>query len=295
MFIREETTDYEKLYSLDVLGVEDREKNDQLEVLKEFKENVTRQEVGRYEVNFPWIPGRKPSDTNEVQSRKHLLNVNRKLIQNHELKEEYDNIIKEQLSKGIVEAAPVKPTGDRVFYMPHKPVVRQNAVTTKVRMVFDTSAKPHPLADSINYLMFTGPPLQPHIWDIMVRARLSKNLVLADIQKAFLQIGVKEGDRDSFRFIYNINDEEKHLWFTRVPFGVEASPLLLGATLQHHIEQQPPEFQDTVSAIKENTYVDSLMQGGEDFESLKKFKEESTIILESGRFPVHKWESNLSP
>ena len=127
----------------------------------------------------------------------------------------------------------------------------------------------------------------------MVRARLSKNLLLADIQKAFLQIGVKEEDRDLFCFLYNINDEENHLRFTRVPFGVEASPFLLGATLQHHIEQQPPEFQDTVSAIKENTYVDNLMQGGEDFESLKKFKEESTIILESGRFPVHKWESNL--
>ena len=72
-------------------------------------ENVTRQEDGRYEVNFPWIPGRKPCSTNEVQSRKRLLNINRKLIQNHELKEEYDNIIKEQLSEGIVEEAPEKP------------------------------------------------------------------------------------------------------------------------------------------------------------------------------------------
>ncbi|XP_078364031.1 uncharacterized protein LOC144648298 [Oculina patagonica] len=177
--------------------------------------------------------------------------------------------------------------------MPHKPVVKQSAVTMKVRMVFDASAKPHPLANSINDCMFTGPPLQPLLWDIMVRARMSTNLLLGDIEKAFLQISVKEEDRDSFRFLFNAKGEEKHLRFTRVPFGVEASPFLLGATLQHHFEQQGPEISDTVSALKENTYVDNLMQTGGDNEKLVQFKEESTVILESAKFPVHKWESNV--
>ena len=31
----------------------------------------------------------------------------------------------------------------------------------KVRMVLDTSAKPHPLANSFNECMYTGPTLQP--------------------------------------------------------------------------------------------------------------------------------------
>lgn len=54
----------------------------------------------------------------------------------------------------------------------------------------------------------------------MVRARMSTNLLLGDIEKAFLQISVKEEDRDSFRFLFNVKGEEKHLRFTRVPFGV---------------------------------------------------------------------------
>ena len=70
-------------------------------------------------------------------------------------------IVREQLEEGIVEVAPKTPTGDRTFYMPHKPVVRESASTTKVRMVFDASAKPHLLANSINECMYTGPPLQP--------------------------------------------------------------------------------------------------------------------------------------
>ena len=52
MYMRE-LNDYEKLYSLDVLGVEDRGENDQL---RDFKESVVRKQDGRYEVGFPWIP-----------------------------------------------------------------------------------------------------------------------------------------------------------------------------------------------------------------------------------------------
>jgi len=87
--------------------------------------------------------------------------VGRKLSRNEELKEEYGANVEEQLGEGIVEEAPQNPTGERVFYMPHKPVVKQSAVTKKVRMVYDASAKPQPLANSINDCMFTGPPLQP--------------------------------------------------------------------------------------------------------------------------------------
>ena len=48
-------------------------------------------------------------------------------------------------------------------------------------------------------------------------------------------------------------------------------------------------------ALKENTYVDNLMQTGGGHEKLVRFKEESTIVLESAQFPVHKWESNVKP
>ena len=67
--------------------------------------------------------------------------MERKLSRNEKLKEEYNGIIEEQLRAGVTD----------------KPVVKLTAVTTKVRMVFDASARPHPLANSINDCMFTGP------------------------------------------------------------------------------------------------------------------------------------------
>ena len=117
--------------------------------------------------------------------------MERKLSRDKKLKGEYGGIIEEQIRAGVIEEAPQIPSGERVFYMPHKPIVKQSAVTTKVRMVFDASAKPQPLTYSINDCMFTGPPLQPLLLDIMIRVRMSTSLLLGDIEKAFLLIGVK--------------------------------------------------------------------------------------------------------
>ena len=55
-----------------------------------------------------------------------------------------------------------------------------------MRMVFDASAKLHPLANSVNECMYTGPSLQPLLWDILIRARMFTHIVLADIQKNVL-------------------------------------------------------------------------------------------------------------
>ena len=74
---------------------------------------------------------------------------------------------------------------------------------------------------------------------------------------------------------------------------VEASPFMLGATLQDNFNLQPEEYQNTIESLKENTYVDNLMKTGSDIADLEDFKREATEILEDAKFPVHKWESNV--
>ena len=223
-----------------------------------------------------------------------MTNVERKLRHDEKLQKEYTEIVESQIREGIVERVPEgEAKGERVFYLPHKPVVRESATTTKVRMVFDASARPTPTANSINECMYTGPALQPQLWDIMVRARMSANLLIGDLQKAFLQIGIAHEDRGAFRFLFNINGREEHLQFTRVPFGAEASPFILGATLNYHFDQYANIYKETTKELRDNTYVDNLMTTGSSREQLERFKLEATDILEEGKFPVHKWESNI--
>ena len=104
--------------------------------------------------------------------------------------------------------------------MPHKAVVREGAVSTKARVVFDASAKPSPEEYSINECINPGPPTQPPLWDILIRSRVAPVCIVGDVEKAFLQVELDEADRDAFRFIYKAKDgPEKHYRFCRVPFG----------------------------------------------------------------------------
>jgi hypothetical protein len=122
---------------------------------------------------------------------------------------------------------------------------------------------------------------------------MSPHLILADIQKAFIQVGLKEEDRDTFRFLFNINNHEQHFRFARISFGAEASPFMLGVAINYHFDHQHDTQETTVQALRQNTYVDNLMQISNDIEELSKFKEEAIHIFESAQFPIHKWESNV--
>ena len=68
----------------------------------------------------------------------------------------------------MVEKAPAKVTG-KEFYMPHGAVIRENAESTKLRVVYDASVRAHDGVLSLNERLHTGPPLQNELWSISRR------------------------------------------------------------------------------------------------------------------------------
>ena len=161
---------------------------------------------------------------------------------------------------GIVEEVPVDEVAcsGPVFYMPHRPVVKESAVSTKVRPVFDASAKGFN-GVSLNDCMEVGPCLLSNLTEILIRFRRWKFVVTADIQKAFLQIGVCKQDCDVHRFLWDIDGQVKVMRFLRVPFGNCSSPFLLNATIQHHLSLLPSSR--TVTELQQNLYVDDFLSG----------------------------------
>ena len=110
--------------------------------------------------------------------------------------EEYHTIVEQQLEDGIIEVVPEIPTGEAIHYIPHHPVIRDQAESTKMRIVYDCSAKANSQVPSLNDCLEVGPPLQPMIFDILLRNRLRLLCITGDIQRAFLQIKVDPKDRD---------------------------------------------------------------------------------------------------
>lgn len=73
------------------------------------------------------------------------------------------------------------PVG-REFYIPHKPVIRESAESTKLRIVFDASAKANEKSPSLNDCLEKGPALQNLLWDILVRNHLKPIALAGDLK-----------------------------------------------------------------------------------------------------------------
>jgi hypothetical protein len=152
------------------------------------------------------------------------------------------------------------------------PIVKEFRLTTKIRPVFDASAKGILNGISLNDCMETGPSLIPSLVDMLIRFRRWRIGVTAYITKVFLQIGVCSRDQEVHRFLWNENGTIKTMKFLRVPFGNTCSPFLLNATIKHHLSRYPESR--AVSELNENLYVDDWLSGA-DFgdETCKLFQE----------------------
>lgn len=192
-------------------------------------------------MSLPWRESHAPLPTNYQLAARRLQGLLRRLRQNPATLQEYDKIIQDQVKKGIVQI--VEPCGhkggQKLHYLPHHAVVRQDKETTKVRIVYDASAQS--TGPSLNDCLYMGPKFNQRILDTLLRFRLYKIPLTADIEKAFL-ISIAKQDRDVLRFLWFDNvllDEPTmiELRFARVVFGVSASPFLLNATVKHHLER----------------------------------------------------------
>ena len=69
-----------------------------------------------------------------------------------------------------------------------------------MRIVFDASSKSDRL--SLNDRLYKGPQLTPLLYDILLRFRTFIFALTGDRQSAFLEISIKENDRDYIRFLW---------------------------------------------------------------------------------------------
>ena len=250
--------------------------------------------MGWYQTGLPWKGNHPPLPSNEGGSLRRLDSSLRKL-ERSDLLARYDQVIREQLEEGIVERVSGQPVGVE-FYIPHKAVVREEAESTKLRIVYDASARASERAPSLNECLHAGPPLQNKLWAVLVRARFHPVALTGDIKQAFLQVRIREEDRDAMRFHWItdlVSRRVEVLRFTRALFGLAPSPFLLGGVIKHHLEACRATFSDLVRQIEKSLYVDDLISGGPSVQAALEVKAGATNLLGQASFKLHKWHSNV--
>ena len=183
----------------------------------------------------------------------------------------------------------------KVHYLPHHAVIRRDKATTKLRIVYDASAKGN--SPSLNDCLHIGPALTQNIVDILIRFRTHKVALTADIEKAFLMVSVAKEDRDVLRFLW-LDDINKGapdivtLRFARVVFGVSGSPFLLNATIKYHIKRYEEEDPEFVERFLRSIYVDDFTSGGSEDDAVYEQYLKAKLRLAEGGFNLRKFSSN---
>ncbi|GBN10469.1 hypothetical protein AVEN_201268-1 [Araneus ventricosus] len=114
----------------------------------------------------------------------------------------------------------------------------------------------------------------------------------ADIEKAFLQIGIAPHDRDYLRFFYP-RDEGEIYRHCRVVFGVTSSPFILSACIEYLLDHAPHEFSGVVQKLRQSFYVDNCLTGVKDVSEEKYFIEMAQKVMSTACFNLRGWESNF--
>lgn len=150
-----------------------------------YADTVKRDKSGRYQVKLPFSCTPAFGDS-KGQAIRRFLSLEKKIQQTQSLAIDIRNLWRnEYLAPNHMEVVPEedrhKPESE-CFYLPHHGVIREQTSTTKLRMVFDASAKSQSV-QALNDCLHIGSKLQANIFYVLLRFRMYPTVINADIEK----------------------------------------------------------------------------------------------------------------
>uniref|UniRef100_A0A5S6PZN5 CCHC-type domain-containing protein n=1 Tax=Trichuris muris TaxID=70415 RepID=A0A5S6PZN5_TRIMR len=165
------------LWQIDVIDIEDpgrvRTKREMEEATRtHFLQTVSIDRTGRYLVHLPWKEARERLPDNFQPAQRRLIAITKRL-RSDGLFSSYNEVFDEWEREGIMEEVRTLPTAGQCHYLPHRPVIKENSRTTKIRPVFDASAK-QGNEPSLNDCLETGPNMMQLLPNVMLHFRKGK-------------------------------------------------------------------------------------------------------------------------
>ncbi|XP_058827601.1 uncharacterized protein LOC131687526 [Topomyia yanbarensis] len=187
----------------------------------------------------------------------------------------------------------VLKAGKTVCYLPHHPVFKESSSTTKVRVVFDGSAKTS-TNRSLNEVLLTGPVIQDELFDLMLRFRKHAVALVADVKKMYRQIRIHPEDTSLQRILWRFDPSEpvKSYELQTVTYGLAPSSFLATRVLKQLAIDCEAMYQIGARAVSEDFYMDDFLSGADTIEHAPKLRDEVQLLMAEGGFQLRKWSSN---
>ncbi|XP_053691525.1 uncharacterized protein LOC128740041 [Sabethes cyaneus] len=194
--------------------------------------------------------------------------------------------------------SPVDPTKDndtlaKPYYMPHHCVEKPDSATTKLRVVFDVSCATD-TGVSLNDALMVGHIKQDDVYSIILRFRLHRFAIVADLEKMYRQVLVQPSDRHLQRILWrdSPNDPIQCFELKTVTYGTASAPFLATRCLQQLALDGTSLYPRAARALSNNFYIDDLLGGSNIEEEETELCGQLIALLQSAGFKLHKWASN---
>lgn len=254
---------------------------------------TNRQPDGRYVVRLPFVKEASMGES-RPQAVRRFKSLEYRLEKDPEQKAAYSNVINEYLESGHLEQVPFgEEKSENAVYLPHHAVTREASTTTKVRVVFDGSAKTTN-GKSLNDNLLNGPKQQDNLFNILVRFRTHKYGIAADISKMYRQIMLDERDYDYHRIVWraSVNSPLRDYRLKTVTFGIKSAPYLATRTLKQLADDEKEKYATAAIVLKRDFYVDDLLTGADTEKDARELVKQMTRLLMAGGFELRKWKTN---
>lgn len=259
-----------------------------------YDKTTTRLASGKYMVSLPFRLRVEHFKDMRKTALKRFACLERRLQKDTSLKGEYAKCLNEYVELGhMVEVDPQQFPDS--YYIPHHCVFKQASSTTKLRVVFDASAKDANF-QSLNECLLNGPRLQADLLDLLIRFRFFKIAFTADIAKMYRQILMNPTDY-KFQLIVWRDDADKPIKtfaMKTVTFGTTSAPYLAVKTLYRLAEDEKGNYPLGAQCLQEGFYVDDCIYGADSIKEAITVKAQVLDALKGAGFHLRKWSSNSS-
>ncbi|XP_064089903.1 uncharacterized protein LOC135203902 [Macrobrachium nipponense] len=190
--------DVDEWWRLDTLGIapSDQYTVREAEAMRKVSQSVTKKPVG-YQVSLPFRSEGRP-ETNFRNAVAQLDSLQTKFQKDKEYYNQYQGVIDKYLEAGFIYE--VKDPKIEGYYMPHF-VIKKDSRTTPLRIVFNASSKAKN-NKSLNECLLPGPNLVELAYNLLLKFRMNKYAMLADISKAFHRVLLDPRDAKYTRFLW---------------------------------------------------------------------------------------------
>ncbi|XP_018378079.1 PREDICTED: uncharacterized protein LOC108770842 [Trachymyrmex cornetzi] len=278
-----------KFWTVEEVASNTPRSNEEVDCETHFSKTVSRDDNGRYIVRLPFRDTNIRLGDSRRTAFKRLLSLENKLNTNPDLKAEYTRIIDEYIQ--INHMSRTMDADEDGYYMPHHAIIKETSHTTKVRVVFDASAKTTN-GVSLNELLMVGPTIQSGLFSHLIRFRTYNYVITADIEKMYRQVWVHEDDRRYQRILWRRNGKIETFQLNTLTFGVASSPFLAIRTIQKLADDEALAYPRAANILKSHLYVDDLLIGAETIEEARAVRDEIIELLARGGFVIRQWASN---